>query len=664
MNNLNEKQLQAVNHIDGPCMILAGPGSGKTRVITYRIKNLIDKGINPKHILAISFTKNSAKEMQERTISLVDDASRVSFGTFHSIFFKILRYFKNYDMDKIISESEKFKVIKNILRGLKNINSENEEFIKNLINDISKAKNNLEEEINLNNKEISSDEFIKVKSLYESYKSETKKIDFDDMLVDTYYSLKSNQNILNSVQNKYRYILIDEFQDINKVQFECINLIANKFKNLFVVGDDDQTIYSFRGANPFFLLDFEKNFDNVKKIKLDINYRCNNNIIETSNMLIKNNENRFDKNIKGVNFKNNTFKYINFLNAQSEAKFIGEEILRLNKVGYDFSDICILYRTNMQSRAFVDVFMDLNIPFYLKDAIFSIYDHWISKDILSYLNIINGNTSQFHYKRIINKPFRYISKDNILKASLGDGNFLDELCYKNQLKKGQLRKIQKFEENIDFMRYMDLKDIINHIRYEINYDDYIINYSENRKINAQPMFDILNEFSDSCKKFKNISQLFEHIEAVKRTLEESKFKNNLKSSVILSTIHSCKGLEFENIFISGANEGIIPSNKTKEELVEEERRLFYVAMTRSKSNLYICSYDEKYGKKQEVSRFLKEINFLNKEFKKDDIVMHKLFNKGRIESINNNNIIIDFEDKKRILKLDFCLQNSMIEKLD
>jgi DNA helicase-2/ATP-dependent DNA helicase PcrA len=664
VDNLNEKQLQAVNHIDGPCMILAGPGSGKTRVITYRIKNLIEKGIDPKHILAISFTKNSAKEMQERTISLINEATRVSFGTFHSIFFKILRYFKNYDMDKIITENEKFKVIKNILRGLNNVNSENEDFIKNLINDISKAKNNLDEDVNLNNKEISNEDFIKIKSLYESYKSETKKIDFDDMLVDTYYSLKSNKSILNSVQNKYRYILIDEFQDINKVQFECINLMANKLKNLFVVGDDDQTIYSFRGANPLFLLDFEKNFDDVKKIKLDTNYRCNNNIIESSNILIKNNENRFDKNIKGINDNKNILKYYNFLNAQDEAKFIGEEILRLNKDGYDYSQICILYRTNIQSRAFVDVFMDLSIPFYLKDAVFSIYDHWISKDILSYLKIIYGDTSYTHYKRIINKPFRYISKDNILKASLGEGNFLDELCYKNQLKKGQLRKIQKFEENIDFMRYMDLKDIINHIRYEINYDDYIIKYCENRKISAQPMFDILNEFSDSCKKFNKISQLFEHIDDVKRALEESKFKNNLKSSIILSTIHSCKGLEFENIFISGANEGIIPSNKGEEELIEEERRLFYVAMTRSKLNLYICSYDEKYGKKQEVSRFLKEINFLNKNLKKNDIIIHKLFNKGRIKDIENNNIIIDFEDKKRILKLDFCLQNNMIEKLD
>lgn len=664
MKNLNEKQLQAVNHIDGPCMILAGPGSGKTRVITYRIKNLIEKGINPKHILAISFTKNSAREMKERTISLIDNASRVSFGTFHSVFFKILRYFKNYDIERIISESEKFKVIKNILRGLKNANSENEEFIKNLINDISKAKNNLDDMVNLNNKEISYDEFDKIKLLYESYKNQTKKIDFDDMLVDTYYSLKSNKSILNSVQNKYRYILIDEFQDINKVQFECINLIANRYKNLFVVGDDDQTIYSFRGANPLFLLDFEKNFDSVKKIKLDINYRCNNNVIETSNILIKNNENRFDKDIKGLNNNKNIFRYKNFLNAQEEAKYIGKEILKLKEDGYDFSQICILYRTNIQSRAFVDVFMDFNIPFYLKDAVFSIYDHWISKDILSYLNIIKGNTSHSHYKRIINKPFRYISKDNILKASLGEGNFLDELCYKNQLKKGQLRKIQKFEENIDFMRYMDLTDIINHIRYEINYDDYIINYCENRKISAQPMFDILNEFSDSCKKFKNIEQLFEYIEEVKRTLEESKFKNNLKSSVILSTIHSCKGLEFDNIFISGANEGIIPSNKSTKDLIEEERRLFYVAMTRSKSNLYICSYDEKYGKKQEVSRFLKEINFLNKNLKKGDSVMHKIFNKGKIEDIKDNNIIINFEDKKRVLKLDFCLQNSMIEKLD
>ena len=341
INKLNENQKSAVQHINGPCMVLAGPGSGKTRVITYRIVNMvINNNINPKSILAISFTKASSTEMKNRAISLSHDnrLNSVTYGTFHSVFFRILRFFEKYELDCILDEKSKKYAIKGILKNLNVENAEDDDFIMSVINEISYVKNELMDKLDFESETLTKDEFIKVYNMYEDYKAQMKKIDFDDMLIKTYNLLSTNKRVLDRVRSVYRYILVDEFQDINKVQFEVIKLIASPTNNIFVVGDEDQSIYGFRGSRPDFLLEFEQYFSNSKKYVLDINYRSKKGIIDIANKLIHKNKNRYEKVIKCDREDKGIVKYINSEDSEDEARHIGKDILKKcedNNVNYD-----------------------------------------------------------------------------------------------------------------------------------------------------------------------------------------------------------------------------------------------------------------------------------------------------------------------------------------
>ena len=330
IDKLNENQLKAVEHLDGPCMVLAGPGSGKTRVITYRIANMVvNKNIKPTSILAISFTKASSLEMKNRAISLSNDyrMNKVTYGTFHSVFFRILRYFTNYDLESILDEKTKRLSMKNILKNFNIDNAEDDETVGQVINEISFVKNELMDKRDFKSEILNNDEFIKVYNTYEDYKSEINKIDFDDMLIKTYDLLNSNKNALDTVRRAYRYIMVDEFQDINRVQFEVLKLIANPNNNIFVVGDEDQSIYGFRGARPDFLLQFEEYFKDTQKVLLDINYRSKGEIIDVANRLIEKNKNRYEKVIKCSQGEGAKVNYISPENSEEEAVFIGKDIL-------------------------------------------------------------------------------------------------------------------------------------------------------------------------------------------------------------------------------------------------------------------------------------------------------------------------------------------------
>ena len=390
-DKLNENQKKAVEHIEGPCMVLAGPGSGKTRVITYRIVNMIvNNNIPPARILAISFTKNSSMEMKNRAMQICNDPriNKVTFGTFHAVFYKILRYFGRYDMNSILDEKTKRITIKGILKNLNVENGEDDETVGQVINEISYVKNELMDKQDFESEVLKKDEFINAYNMYEEYKEQVKKIDFDDMLLRTYYLLSENKQALEMVRQVYKYILVDEFQDINRVQFEVLKLMANPNNNIFVVGDEDQSIYGFRGARPDFLLQFEEYFKGTEKILLDINYRSKKEIIDVSNKLIEKNVSRYDKTIKCHQGEGAVVNYIMPKDSEDEAIQIGKEILEEIKKDYmEYSDFAVIYRTNIQSRALVDVFMDMRIPFTIKDSIVTIYDHWAARDILSYLKI-------------------------------------------------------------------------------------------------------------------------------------------------------------------------------------------------------------------------------------------------------------------------------------
>lgn len=677
IENLNDNQLKAVKHIDGPCMVLAGPGSGKTRVITYRIANMvINENIKPTSILAISFTKASSIEMKNRALSLSNDIrmNKVNYGTFHSIFFKILRYFESYNLDSILDEKTKRMTLKQILKKIGVENGEDDEIIGQVINEISYVKNELMDKIDFKSEILSDDEFVQAYNLYEEHKEQLNKIDFDDMLIKTYNLLKFNQQALDMVRNIYRYILVDEFQDINKVQFEVLKLISHPNNNIFVVGDEDQSIYGFRGARPDFLLQFEQYFNNTNTILLDINYRSKNEITEIANRLIEKNKNRYDKVIKCNQGKGAKISYISPENSEEEALYIARDILEEIKKDYiEYTDFAVIYRTNIQSRALVDVFMDMRIPFVVKDSIITIYDHWVAQDVLAYLRIGLNPKSNKDWVRIINKPFRYISKDSINMIK-DESDFINALLNKCDLKKKQIKTIKDLDIDLSYLKTLNPKNAISYIRSSLDYDRYILDYCSNRKIKANGLVEILNELESSAINFKTIEEYLNHIERVKIELLDNK-QNKNTDGVIFTTMHSAKGLEFKNVYIIGANDGTIPHEKSydikdeakKLEQLEEERRLMYVAITRAEENLHISSPINKYGKTVSESRFIYDIKATTKE-EMDNIIIgekiyHKKFKEGKIIQKNKNIIKVKFKDGEKTFDYKMCLSKNIIWKI-
>ena len=676
-DKLNEEQRKAVEHVEGPCMVLAGPGSGKTRVITYRIVNMIlNNNIPPARILAITFTKNSAVEMKNRAIKLCHDPriNKVTFGTFHATFFKILKYFGKSDMNSILDEKTKRLTIKGILKNLKVENGEDDETVGQVINEISYVKNELMDKQDFQSEILTKDEFINTYNMYEEYKEQVRKIDFDDMLIKTYHLLSTNKQALELVRNVYKYILVDEFQDINKVQFEVLKLISNPNNNIFVVGDEDQSIYGFRGARPDYLLQFEEYFHGTEKIVLDINYRSQKEIIDISNKLIEKNISRYDKTIKCHRGDGGTVKYIMPKDSEDEAIQIGKEILEEIKKDYvEYSDFAIIYRTNIQARALVDVFMDMRIPFTIKDSIVTIYDHWAARDILSYLKISVRQHTNEDWIRIINKPFRYISRDN-LNQIREDKDFVNALITKCNLHPKQVKTINDLDIDINYLKHQCPQDAISYIRTTLDYDKYILEYCANRKIKANGLIEILNEIESSASNFESIEEYLSHIEKVKQELSEN-HHNKEMDGVVFTTMHSAKGLEFRNVYIIGINEGTIPHEKSydiddeekKLEQIEEERRLMYVGMTRAEDSLTLSSPINKYGKKAFKSRFLDDIKNPSKEeiksIKIGDKVYHKTFKKGRIVGKDGDMIEVKFKDVTKILDYKLCIRNSIIEKI-
>ncbi len=677
IDRLNENQLEAVKHINGPCMVLAGPGSGKTRVITYRIANMVvNKNIFPSAILAISFTKASSVEMKNRAINLTDDPrmGRVNYGTFHSVFFRILRYFDNYNIDSILDEKTKRMGIKSILKGLNVENGDDDETIGQIMNEISYVKNELMDINDFESELLTNNEFKQVYSTYEEYKNQINKIDFDDMLIKAYYLLKRNKQILQRVRNTYKYILVDEFQDINKVQFEVLKLIANPNNNIFVVGDEDQSIYGFRGSRPDFLLQFEKYFENTKKVLLDINYRSKGEIIDVANRLIKNNNNRYEKTIKCTQGKGANVKYISPQDSEEEATIIGKEILEEMKKDYvEYTDFAVIYRTNIQSRALVDVFMDMRIPFVVKDSIITIYDHWAAQDILAYLRIVVNSNSSKDWLRIINKPFRYISRDS-LNLIKDEEDFVSALINKCDLHPKQVKTINDLDIDLSYIKSLNPKNAISYIRTTLDYDRYILDYCSNRKIKTNGLIEILNEIESSASNFKTIQEYLDHIERVKAEIVDNK-NNKQTDGVIFTTMHSAKGLEFKNVYIIGATEGTIPHEKSYEiddedkkiDQIEEERRLMYVAITRAEENICISSPSSKYGKKVSKSRFVEDIKAPTKEemsnIRVGDKIYHNTFKDGIITKKDGDSVKIKFSDAERVLNSRLCLTKRIMWKV-
>ncbi len=608
---MNQSQQQAVGHTEGPMLVLAGPGSGKTLVITQRTKYLTEKKQIPEEqILVITFTKAAATEMKERFLSLKKTThTGVNFGTFHAVFFTILKHAYHLDAGNIVREDIRFQYMKEIIHRMELQYEDEKDFISNISSEISLVKGNRVELSNYYSMNCAGDVF---RSIYTEYNRKLKKsnlIDFDDMLLLCHQLFTERKDILSLWQNKYRYILIDEFQDINMVQYEIVRMLALPQNNLFIVGDDDQSIYRFRGAKPEIMLNFPEDYKGCKKIILDKNYRSTKNILAAANKVIKNNEKRYEKNASAVKEIGNPITIGNFETLSLQNQKLSEEIIKLNKAGLPLADIAVLLRTSLGSGALIHKLMEYNIPFQMKDSLPNLFEHWITGDIISYIKIAMGRSERQLFLQIINRPKRYIARDCFDSTEV-DLEAVKEY-YEDKL--WMLERLEQLEYDLSALSRMTPYAAVNYIRRGIGYEDYLKEYAELRKIKVEELTEVLDELQESSRECKTYESWFTYMEEYKEELKKQQKKQsvdnkNNTNSITVATMHSSKGLEFHTVFIVDANEGIIPHKKAAlPEDIEEERRLFYVAMTRAKEALYIYSTRERYNKVTKWSRFIDEI---------------------------------------------------------
>ncbi len=602
--SFNSSQLQAINHNKGPALVLAGPGSGKTLVITHRTKKLIeDCGVNPSNILVVTFTKAAAAEMKERFVRLTGKNLSVSFGTFHAVFFKILKYAYRLDGSNIVRQDQVFSWLREIMREYKLDAEDEKELLAGIQGEISLVKG---ERLSLEYyypKTCSKEVFLYFLKGYEKKLRSGGYIDFDDMLVMTYELFSKRADILSAWQKKYSYILIDEFQDINKTQYDIVRLLAGEERNLFVVGDDDQSIYRFRGAKPEIMLGFEKQYPGAVRIVLEKNYRSTKSIVDAAGRVIGCNRKRFPKQIHTDNELGEPVEVRAFANPSTQNKELAKRIRSYQAMGLAWSDIAVLFRTNTDARLLVEYLMEYNIPFRLKESLPDIFDHWISKDIRAYIEIGEGSRGIVNFLKIINRPKRYISRDCLDTPQISFERLLTYYEDKNWM----ADRIEKLKEDIQFIKDMPPYAAISYIRRAVGYEDYLREYAESKNIGAEELFSVLDELQESAEGFADAGEWFCHIEEYREELRQQEKHAVEEDAVMLSTLHASKGLEYEAVFLADVNESVIPHKKAVlDEDIEEERRMFYVGMTRAKKRLHIYYVKERYHKKMEVSRFLAE----------------------------------------------------------
>ena len=601
----SKAQTQAIMHKDGPMMVLAGPGSGKTTVITHRVQYLTKEyGIDPGDILVITFTRAAAEEMRERYEALIGGGSRVTFGTFHSIFFRILKLAYRYTADNIVREEQQMQFVRELAQAGGLEPEDENEFAASILSEISSVKG---ERIALEHYYSKNCPDAVFRQLYAGYEEKMRRaglIDFDDMMVLCLELFTERKDILSAWQRRYRYILIDEFQDINRLQYEIVRMLAKPEDNLFIVGDDDQSIYRFRGAKPEIMLGFERDYPGAGRILLDMNYRSTEEIVAPALRLIGENQKRFSKAIHttGRHGKNVITKL--WQDPGEENLAIAREIQLYLQSGVRPGDIAVLYRTNAGPRFLMEKLMEYNLPFRTRDTVPNLYEHWISRNILTYIRIAMGSRAREDILQVINRPKRYISRDAMPDETVSFEKMKAFYAEKDWI----AERIESLEGDLRAIARMSPLAAVNYIRQGMGYDEYLIEYAAFRRMRPEELLETADELKESAAGFKTFDEWFAHIEAYKEELLRQAAQRRTETDAItLATMHSAKGLEFPIVYILDANEGITPHSRAMlDEDMEEERRLFYVAMTRAKTRLHVYAVRERYHKKAEVSRFVWE----------------------------------------------------------
>ena len=671
---LNDKQLEAVKHMEGPCLVLAGAGSGKTRVLTERIVNLIDNGVSPYNILAITFTNKAAKEMRTRVENKLGyETNSIFIGTFHSFGLRILRenYVDiGYTSNITILDTDDVKAI--VKRILKQNGYDPAKYeIRTIINKISSAKN---DGISPNeySKLFLNDLDIVIGLVYKEYTKllkDNNSVDFDDLLLKPVELFKKNKSILEKYQERFKYILVDEYQDTNGIQYELCKLLAGKYKNIFVVGDANQSIYSFRNADYRNILNFERDYKNAKVILLEENYRSTNNILKAANSVIKNNSEGKKLNLWSSKSDGELITYVRCEDEIKEANYVITKIKELVQQGYKYSDMAVLYRTNAQSRVVEDAFVRNNIPHNIIGSYY-FYNRKEIKDLIAYLKLIYNPNDSVSLERIINVPKRGIgikSIENLRnKATSNNMSMFDAIDSGKELEfKNIILKLQEFSLN------NNLSDLIEEV---LTTTGIRMEYELNKSLENEAKVENLNEFKTVALMFEEsgIYDLQTFLENIALVSDRGQY-NNDGDEVSIMTLHSAKGLEFNIVFLLGMEEGLFPHNRSFDSLsdLEEERRLCYVGITRAKEKLYLLNARLRtiFGKTSGTieSRFVREIdeklidklstikeatekrligNMYNasSEIKTGDNVIHTVFGEGIVVNVSGGIATIAFKN--------------------
>ena len=602
----NPQQIEAITHESGPVMCLAGPGSGKTFVLTRHIRYLIkEKQIEPHHILVITFSKASAIEMQKRFIELMDDEYYpVRFGTFHSIFFHLLSRYEHYKTSDILTNSQKKKYLKTTLLQMNYQGKTDVEAVENMLSKVSHIKNHTKETITDIEKEIP--HFCEIYHRYESLLRLEHKLDFDDMMLLCHELLINRPDVLEDYKKEIAHVLIDEYQDINSIQYELVKKIIAPHNNLFVVGDDDQSIYGFRGCDPGIMLAFKEEFKEGKIITFPINYRCTQAITDAAGRVISHNQKRYEKEIRAVKNTDTPVVFTSFDSREAEYQKLVFELKEMGQTDKErLNHIACLFRTNLDASYLAEQLLKEKIPCQMREKPYNPYEHFIAKDFLHYLHLCKGNLSVEHFVPVMNRPLRYINRDAVTTGkTIVD---LGEIKYFYAEKEYMQQHILKMEYDLKRMQKMDIFAAINYVRKGIGYDDYLRKYAVESHIKPEEYLCLADDIQKRMGGCASLEELQNHIDDFGGKINLLRTVPDKKEGIHIMTYHASKGLEFDTVYLPDCNEGMIPYRKsiTKEE-IEEERRLFYVAMTRAKEKLHILYLDGDKDNRHLVSRFVKE----------------------------------------------------------
>ena len=586
-------------------MVLAGPGSGKTSVIVERTAYMTGEGKIPSSsVLVVTFSRAAAVEMKERFLKFTGQSStRVTFGTFHGVFYGILKQAYNLTSANILSEEEKNGILRELALNFGGELASEGDFTEEIAKEISMVKGN---RISLEHYYSSccpDEVFRQIYGAYGNMLRERRKLDFDDMLLSCYELFDKRKDILRAWQQKFRYILVDEFQDINQLQYDIVRLLAEPENNLFIVGDDDQSIYHFRGARPEIMLNFTKDYPGAEKVVLDVNYRCSKRILDSAMKVIGRNKTRFQKELSTPNQEGEPVRLCEYANPREEYLSVTAELRKRLEQGENLENTAVLLRTNQEAEGLIAAFMERQIPFTMKEKLPNLFQHWICRNLLAYMRFAQGERSRKLFLEIMNRPNRYISRDAVVSGREISFEQLRDF-YKD--KDWMCDRLTTMETHLRILKGLPPYAAINFIRKGMGYEEYLQEYALYRKIKPEELGEILDRLSESAKGMNTLKEWEEYIEDYTRKLEEQAGKQK-KEGVQILTLHGAKGLEFDRVYILNVNEGSIPYRKAVlAPAVEEERRLFYVGMTRARKFLTLCYVKKQYEKEREPSRFLKE----------------------------------------------------------